>query len=98
MSDSFKMYPEIAAEYERWVTMIGRADPYLSKVTIGIHEALQAHFLLIDYFYEKKEGIGGIGPKDTNLLHSALSRQFVQFGGKPKWNDRINICATLCMA
>ena len=86
---------EIAKEHERWRVAIGFADPYLEKVTIGIHEVLHAHFLLAEYFSNLGEGIGGVGPKDINLLHSALARQFVQYGGRPKWKDRIEICATL---
>lgn len=85
----------INSEYVRILKDIGFGDPYISKVTIGIHEALHAHFLLCDYFYTVGDGIGGIGPKNINLLHSALSRQFVGWGGKPKWNDRIHICASL---
>lgn len=86
---------DVESEYDRWIKQVGPADPYLSKVTIGLHEVLQAHFLLVDFFFDIGEGIGGAGPKYLNLLHSALSRQFVQFGGRPKWNDRIAICATL---
>ena len=86
---------DVQREYDRWLSAFGPADPYLTKVTIGIHEVLEAHFLLVDFFFGIGEGIGGVGPKYPNLLHSALSRQFVEFGGKPKWNDRIAICATL---
>ena len=85
----------VRAEHDRWRKTIGFADPYLERATIGIHEVLQAHFLLAEYFASRGEGIGGLGPKDINLLHSALSRQFVQFGGKPKWSNGIDICATL---
>ena len=87
--------PSVAEEYKRWTSMIGPLDPYSGKTTIGIYEVLQAHFLLVDFFFRSKTGIGGVGPRDANLLHSALSRQFVQFGGKPKWKDRIDTCATL---
>lgn len=85
----------IEKEYGRWKSLIGRADPYVGKTTIGIHEVLQAHFLLVKFFHEKGEGIGGIGPKNIDLLHSALSRQIIEFGGKPKWSERIDVCATL---
>jgi prophage maintenance system killer protein len=85
----------IKKEHARWVKLIGPSDPYTGKMTVGIHEVLQAHFLLIDFFYKTGEGVGGIGPRDINLLHSALGRQFVQFGGQPKWTNRIDICATL---
>lgn len=86
---------DVGLEYDRWIKQIGPADPYLSKVTIGIHEVLQAHFLLVDFFFDIGERIGGVGPKYINLLHSALARQFVEFGGKPKWNDRVAVCASL---
>ena len=36
-----------------------------------------------------------LGPKDADLLHSALNRQFTAFGNKPRWNSRIEVCATL---
>ena len=87
--------PSVAEEHKRWASMIGPLDSYSGKTTIGIYEVLQAHFLLVDFFFRSKIGIGGVGPRDVNLLHSALNRQFVQFGGKPKWKDRIDICATL---
>jgi len=40
----------VTDEYARWLTMIGPADPYFSKFSIGLHEVLQAHFLLVDFF------------------------------------------------
>lgn len=86
---------KIDLEYERIVRNVGFADPYISKVTIGVHEVLHAHFLLCDYFYSIGDGIGGIGPKSVNLLHSALGRQFVSWGGKIKWTDRLHVCASL---
>lgn len=85
---------EINDEYDRVIKSVGFADPYISKVTIGLHEALHAHFLLCDYFYTVGDGIGGIGPKNVDLLHSALGRQFVEWGGRPKWNDRLHVCAS----
>ena len=85
----------VEKEYKRWLSHVGPADPYLGKFTIGLHEVLQAHFLLIDFFFDVGEGVGGTGPKHMNLLHSALARQFAEFGGKSKWNDRIQICASL---
>jgi death-on-curing family protein len=85
----------VRSEYARWTKIIGSDDPYAGKVTIGIKEVMQAHFLLAEYFAQIGEGIGGVGPKDLHLLHSALSRQFAQFGGKAKWKDRLEVCATL---
>lgn len=95
MSDLEFKNKDVEREYQRWVAIMGPADNYYGKFTIGIHEALRAHFLLIDFFVTYDEGVGGVGPKDANMLHSALDRQFVGFGGKIKWNDRIDVCATL---
>ena len=81
-------------EYERWLGLIGD-DPYCEDCVIGIHDVLRAHFLLLDYFATDGEGIGGIGPKSLDLLHSAISRQLVGYGGKRKWTDDFDICATL---
>lgn len=87
----------VRSEYARWLNIVGTEDPYVGRVTIGIHEVLQAHFLLAEYFARIGEGIGGLGPKDIRLLHSALTRQFVQFGGKVKWGNRLDVCATLIL-
>lgn len=71
-------------EYQRWLKIVGPDDPYATKATIGLHEVLRAHFLILDFFSQDKngEGVGGVGPKDLNLLHSACYRQFVSLGGK----------------
>lgn len=85
----------VQTEYHRCLDRIGADDPYVSQSTLGIHDVLRAHFLIADYFYELGTGLGGIGPKDENLLHSALGRQIVSFGGKQKWSTNFEICATL---
>ena len=85
----------VQKEADRWKDQIGPSDPYLTKKTIGIHDVLHAHFLLVDYFFRIGEGIGGVGPRDLSLLHSALGRQFVEFRGQAKWTDPVEICATL---
>lgn len=87
--------PPIRKEYERWVAQIDPVDPYSGANTIGLIDVLKAHFLVADYFYQEEEGIGGIGPKNLDLLHSALYRQFIGFGGVTKWTYKFDICATL---
>ena len=82
-------------EYLRWRKELGEVDQYTGNLTIGIVDVLKAHFMLIDYFYEIQEGIGGIGPKSIDLLHSALSRQFVGYGTVSKWQTIYEISATL---
>ena len=85
----------IRSEYARTLQEGADVDPYWGKTTIGIREVLKAHYLLAEYFAATGEGLGGIGPKNINLLHSALSRQFSEFGGTPHWKDRVHACASL---
>jgi len=89
------LHPDIEKEYLRWVSLVGSDDPYTSRDTVGLHEVLRAHFLIVDFFVEQANGVGGIGPKSVDLLHSAIYRQFVSFGGKDKWSGTYEKCATL---
>lgn len=86
---------DIEREYLRWVSLIGADDPYATRNTVGLHEVLRAHFLIVDFFVEQDYGVGGIGPKSVDLLHSSIYRQFVSFGGKDKWPGVYEKCATL---
>jgi len=89
------LHPEIEKEYQRWVVKIGVDDPYASRDTVGLHEILRAHFLIADFFLENEYGVGGVGPKSVDLLHSAIYRQFVGFGGVQKWPGTFDKLATL---
>jgi death-on-curing family protein len=89
------LHAEIEEEYRRWKSIVGVDDPYQSTDTIGLHEVLAAHFLIVDYFAEKKYGVGGVGPRSLDLLHSAVSRQFTGYGGTRKWKGLYENCATL---
>jgi death-on-curing family protein len=89
------LHVHIENEYERWKKIVGPDDPYQAEDSVGLHDLLAAHFLLIDYFVEKKYAFGGIGPKNLDLLHSALSRQFISYAGINKWNGLFENCATL---
>jgi prophage maintenance system killer protein len=84
----------VADEYARWIDKIG-PDPFSSSGGVGIHEVLRAHFSIVDHFLGLEYGIGGVGPRDTNLLHSAVSRQFVAYGLREKWTEPLQKCATL---
>lgn len=89
------LHSDIEEEYQRWVTLVGPDDPYATRNSIGLHEVLRAHFLIADFFVEQDYRIGGIGPRSVDLLHSAIYRQFVSFGGKDKWPGMYEKCATL---
>ena len=82
-------------EYSRWHKHFGENDPYDKSDTVGILDVLRAHFLIADYFFEQGSGMGGIGPKSPELLHSAVYRQFVSFSGRDKWPDPYHKAATL---
>ena len=93
--DIFFDNPSVESEYLRWCKHFGTEDPYDSKDTIGLFDVLRAHFLIVDYFYGQDYGIGGIGPREPDLLHSAVYRQFVSFQGKNKWTTSFEKAATL---
>ena len=86
---------DVEREYARWVALVGVDDPYTSRNTVGLHQVLRAHFLIVDFFSQEGGGVGGVGPKSLDLLHSAIYRQFVSFGGKDKWAEPLEKCATL---
>lgn len=86
--------PEIRAEYLRWVAIIGE-ESYAGPDTLGIHDVLKAHFLIADFFFGQGEGLGGLGPRDVQLLHSALYRQHIAFETAKKWDTHYEIAASL---
>lgn len=87
--------PQIAQEYARWIREAG-PDHYEGADRVGLHEVLRAHFTILDYFaLGRGDGVGGAGPRDLNLLHSAVSRQQVSFGEMVKYRDRFEIVGTL---
>jgi len=87
--------PAINREYIRWRENIG-ADADAHEHALNVDEVLRAHFLIAEFFDEEENGLGGLGPRDNtgNLLHSAISRQFVSFGGVSKWTADFDIAAT----
>ncbi len=87
--------PPIQTEYERVLKSLEGKEPAYGDSYLSSYDVVRAHFLIANHFYLDGQGLGGIGPKDLNLLMSAVSRQVVQFGGKAKWSDRFDICATV---
>lgn len=87
----------ISEEYERYCKQLNGEDPYKTEKTLGIHDVLRAHFLVTDYFGAKHdlEGVGGIGPKSLDLLHSALYRQHIGFEHYRKFASDLELVATL---
>lgn len=84
---------KLREDYGRWCTKIGD-DHFASERCVGYRKVLQAHYLLTDYFLGEGENVF-FGIKSEHLLLSALGRQHVEFEGKVKWKDNLEICATL---
>jgi death-on-curing family protein len=85
----------IDQEETRWETLLGDGGLPFDRTAISLHEVLQAHFMLIRFFNDVGEGIGGVGPKDPNLLVSALARQFAEFAGKARYDSPLDKVASL---
>jgi death-on-curing family protein len=72
----------------------GLQHPY-----INLSDAFRAYFILVHYFTdastdEEQEKMM-VGIRSIDLLASALGRQNIAFGGKQKYTDALDICATL---
>lgn len=82
----------VEQEFERWRSKLPPCE-YSGGLTY--EDVLSVHFVLVDMFYGMSSGIGGIGPKSLDLLISAITRQFVSFGGVEKWDAPEELAATL---
>lgn len=72
--------------------------PGIEHPLINISDTLKAYFILAHYFTDPSSECQEkmlIGVRDINLLGSAIGRQNISFGGKTKYTDKIDICATL---
>ncbi len=71
----------------------------LDKDLINITDVLKAHYILADYFTDTSGGTMSekmlVGVRSYDLLASALGRQNVEFAGKRKYTDKLDICSTL---
>lgn len=78
-----KLYPDVE----------GLTHPF-----INVSDTLRAYFSLADYFTDPSSKATEsmlIGVRSMDLLYSALSRQYIGFGGKSKYTNPIDICSTL---
>lgn len=86
-------HPDVAREHDRWIRIA--ENERSGEGGISVQDVLNVHFLIVDMFYGKSEGLGGVGPKDIGLLSSAVSRQFSGFSGQEKWETTEEKAATL---
>ena len=71
----------------------------LDRDSINVSDVLKAYYILADYFTDPSAGDDVermlVGVRSYDLLCSALGRQEVEFLGKRKYTDKIDICSTL---
>lgn len=87
--------PSLKSEYDRWIKSACVNDNYGGSKNLSMEEVLRAHFHIADFFLAEGRDLGGIGPKSYDLLHSALYRQHIGFGGVVKWEDDFEKVATV---
>lgn len=88
---------DLKREYDRITGEVPDIEG-LQHPLINISDVLHAYFILADYFTdESSEDVEHmlVGLRSADLLGSALGRQVVSFGGRRKYTDPIDICATL---
>jgi death-on-curing protein len=91
-------HTELLPDYERYSKVICEMSGDLSGCKVSAVDVLRAHYTIVDYFLEMSSdalAVGGIGPRDINLLISAVARQQASFSGINKWKDDYHLAATL---
>lgn len=73
--------------------------PELRHPLINLSDTFRAYYILVHYFTDTSSAEESekmlVGIRSIDLLASALSRQNISFGGKKKYSEPIDICATL---
>lgn len=71
----------------------------LDHPLINLSDAFRAYFILVHYFNDDSGGDERekmcVGIRSVHLLASALGRQNITFGGRQKYREPLDICATL---
>ena len=89
---------KVTKEYSRWIKLCSSEGGLFDSCLISISDVLDAHFSIVEYFYNERDGekaVGGVGPRDFNLLSSAVARQITSYQGKDKWKNDFEKLATL---
>ena len=94
-----KYFPDdLRKEYEYYATNNPDIEG-LDHPLINLSDTFRAYFILVHYFNDTSSGEERermcIGIRSIDLLASALGRQNVTFGGKQKYKEPLDICATL---
>ncbi len=91
-----KIFPELKDDYDRWNEKFTQNDHETTiSCVINIDDVMRAHYLLCDYFIREGENIFNYGPREINLLVSAISRQTTGLNTMLKWKEQYEQCASL---
>lgn len=84
--------------YNRWVDEYSDIEGLMHPL-INLSDVFSAYCILADYFTDATSGKDVeqmlVGLRSADLLASALGRQDASFGGKRKYTEGLDICATL---
>jgi|SRR5579872_1312890 len=86
--------PQLKKEYVRCCGQLGR-EANATAGEVDSRTVLRAHFLVAEYFLGPNRGMSAVGPRNVQLLQSAVSRQYVEYQGYRKWTDPFDVAATL---
>lgn len=90
--------PELVALYQQSaIELLALPENPDVEDVVRALDVLRAHFVVVDFCRNENidQGVGGIGPKSSLLLMSAVDRQHVEFGGKQKYPDVFHKISTL---
>lgn len=95
MLDQSALAPELFRHYKFFLDKIEEIDYDGDRPFLNCEDVIDAHYLICDHFLKIGEGIAGFGPKDFNLLSSAVSRQLASAGGVFVHEDFWDIASSL---
>jgi death-on-curing protein len=86
---------EVKDCYSRMAPQVDETCVYRTSTTLSVLDVLHAHLLVADFSLSEGLKLVGLGPRSMNQVHSAVHRQHIGIGVRPKWKDRFDLCATL---
>ena len=89
---------EVLKEYNKWIDELSDENALYKDCVISIVDLLNAHFSLIDYFFENGElnkSFVNIGLRNKKLLSSVVASQIEGYTGDIDWERKSEKCATL---
>lgn len=95
MLDGRSIDPKLFQNYLHHYKNIDEIDYSGDRPYLTCEDVLDAHFLICDHFLKLGEGIAGFGPKDSDLLSSAVGRQLASAFGSFVYNDFWDIASSL---